>query len=474
MTKRGNVIVSGLLGSAFLLATSASAQSGAALFDSLCAGCHDDVNHPKDLVYNAAGNAAIIEAVVARGMAAGGSLADHANIAAYLDGVKPVVNMAPVPHDSPAIPVALRDIIVSGAQQHASWKIIANIVTVSPPTKGTVTYVVANGFGEPSYAEYKPFPGQSGTDAWTYQGTGPAGNTTVRTATVNIANADGTLSPAINANQHGLTGSWYEPATSGQGFEVEVFPELGGPGKGYTAVSWFTYDATAGGADHQRWYTASGDVLSGQASSALTLYRNTGGNFNAGPITSGQVVGSATLRFDSCTSGQLDYRFTDGSGRAGSIPLTRITQNVSCAAVNAPPFDADFVYSGNWYDPATSGQGITVEVNRPSGALFFAWYTYANNGAALDAAGQRWYTGYANYTAGARSIPVTLYETTGGVFDAATNPPPDTIAVGTGTLAFQDCANATLAFSFAGGSSTGKAGLINLVRVGPAPKGCTS
>ena len=28
----------------------------------------------------------------------------------------------------------------------------------------------------------------------------------------------------VDLNQHGLTGSWYEAATSGQGLEVEVFP----------------------------------------------------------------------------------------------------------------------------------------------------------------------------------------------------------------------------------------------------------
>ena len=32
------------------------------------------------------------------------------------------------------------------------------------------------------------------------------------------------LATILDLNQHGLTGSWYEPATSGQGVEVEVFP----------------------------------------------------------------------------------------------------------------------------------------------------------------------------------------------------------------------------------------------------------
>jgi hypothetical protein len=277
---------------------------------------------------------------------------------------------------------------------------------------------------------------------------------------------------AIEMNQHGLTGSWYEPATSGQGIEVEIFPDLNGPGKGYAQVSWFTYDTTVGGAERQRWYTLSGDVISGQGSAALTLYLNTGGNFNAGPVTAAQVIGTGTLRFDSCTSGQLDYSFSDGSGRSGSIPLTRLTQNMTCAASGTPPTNADFALSGNWYDPATSGQGITVEVNPASNVLFFAWYTYANNGGALGAAGQRWYTGQADYAAGARSIPLILYETIGGAFDAPTNPAPATVAVGTGTLAFQSCTSATLTFNFTGGSSSGKSGTINLARIGPVPKGC--
>jgi hypothetical protein len=57
-------------------------------------------------------------------------------------------------------------------------------------------------------------------------------------------------------NQHGLTGSWYEPATDGQGFEVEVYPDFVAAGTGSVFVSWFTYDTTAGGADRQPGQTA--------------------------------------------------------------------------------------------------------------------------------------------------------------------------------------------------------------------------
>ena len=127
-------------------------------------------------------------------------------------------------------------------------------------------------------------------------------------------------------------------------------------------MSWFTYDTVAGGADHQRWYTLSGPVMSGQPNAALTIYQNTGGNFNALPITTAQPVGTATLSFTRAPAVKLSYSFTDG--RMGNIPLTRLTQNVTCSTTTPYPTNADFALSGNWYDgAATSGQGFTVEVN---------------------------------------------------------------------------------------------------------------
>ena len=277
---------------------------------------------------------------------------------------------------------------------------------------------------------------------------------------------------AFDLDQHGLTGSWFDPATNGQGVEVEVYPDLS-PGSGFAQVSWFTFDTAAGLADRQRWYTVSGTVTSGQPSAALTIYRNTGGNFNALPMTTAQAVGTATLSFASCSSGQLAYNFTDGSGRTGNIPLTRLTQNVTCSTTTPFPTNTDFAHSGNWFAAATAGQGLTVEVNPTSGALFAAWYTYEPMGAAAGAAGQRWYTAQATFTAGMRSIPVTIFETTGGVFNTPL-PAVQTVAVGTGTLAFQSCTAATFSYHFTGGSSSGLSGTITLSRVGPVPPGCTS
>lgn len=285
-----------------------------------------------------------------------------------------------------------------------------------------------------------------------------------------VALAPPPASPDLD--QHGLTGSWFEPATDGQGFQIEVFPDLVAAGTGSVQMSWFTFDTSVGGEDHQRWYTLSGNMVSGQPTASLTIFRNTGGNFNAPPITNGVAVGTATLSFATCASGQLNYTFTDGSGRAGTIPLTRITQNVTCSTTSARPTNPDFTFSGNWYNAATSGQGFTVEVNPVNGSVFVPWYTYAPAGAGAGAAGQRWYTGSGAFAAGARTIPVVIRETTRGVFDTPTIPAPTSDVVGSGTLAFQSCSTATFSYNFTDGSSRGMSGIIPLTRIGPVPPGC--
>ena len=180
---------------------------------------------------------------------------------------------------------------------------------------------------------------------------------------------------------------------------------------------------------HGKWSCASGG-----RTASLAIYQNIGGNFNAAPATAAQQVGTGTLSFSSCDSGQFSYSFSDdGSGRSGVISLTRITPNVTCSTSSARPTNADFALSGNWYDPTTSGQGFFFELNPNSPVFYFAWYTYAINGQSLGAPGQRWYTGQTHYTQGARTLSMPIYQTTGGIFDTATPVSQSTVEVGTAT-----------------------------------------
>ena len=296
----------------------------------------------------------------------------------------------------------------------------------------------------------------------------------------NFAGASTTLAATpppvatLDLDQHGLTGSWFKAAESGQGIEVEFYPDLVGPGTALVSGAWFTFDMSpAGGADRQRWFVFNGNAARGATSIPITIGQTVGGNFAAPPATMATVVGSGTLAFSDCTNGALAYTLNDG--RNGTIAITRITPNVTCVTSGAAATNADFALSGNWYDPATSGQGFVFEVNPLAPpAVFFAWYTYSPNGQAAGAAGQRWYTGQGTFTPGSRTIALTLGETTGGVFDQATPATQETVAVGSATVTFTSCTTAQLAFNFTGGSSAGRAGTIDLSRVGPVPPGCTA
>ena len=278
---------------------------------------------------------------------------------------------------------------------------------------------------------------------------------------------------AFDLNRRGLTGSWYQPATNGQGVELEVYEDMVASGAGYLQGAWFTYDyKAAGGAASQRWYTFGGSVRTGQSSATVPLYQNVGGSFNALPASSAVQVGSAVLTAADCTHITMAYTFTDGSARSGTITLGRVTP-ATCSSGSTSASNADFGYSGNWFDSTTSGQGLVLDVNYGDSGPFIssAWYTYAPDGEALGEAGQRWYTGLGFYAPGAGTMPMDLYETTGGLFDKAA-PVPSKVSVGTSTLTFTSCSAATLSFNFTRGSSAGASGTINLSRVGPTPAGC--
>ena len=71
-----------------------------------------------------------------------------------------------------------------------------------------------------------------------------------------VSSLGGGVQAGLDINQHGLTGSWYEAATSGQGLEMEFFPDLVAPG---TADSWAIVKK------NPAFYRATGSVLEPRA-----------------------------------------------------------------------------------------------------------------------------------------------------------------------------------------------------------------
>lgn len=162
----------------------------------------------------------------------------------------------------------------------------------------------------------------------------PAALTTTTTA------AKASTAPlfAINA---GLTGPWFDPATAGQGFFLDVLSEPPA-----LSFAWFTYGlADAEEAPKQRWLVGVGGVV---GDTAITdLFLSEGGRFVAPPEPPAEVVGEVRFRFESCTRGVVEYRVLrsalgDRSARgadqiSGRIELQRLTPDRRCAALAAAP-----------------------------------------------------------------------------------------------------------------------------------------
>lgn len=145
-----------------------------------------------------------------------------------------------------------------------------------------------------------------------------------------MAAVSGEPSPGQPVN-FGMSGSWYSPETSGQGFAIEVSAAQEPP---HLVMYWYTYSATAGGPEASRWYVVQGAYEPGQASVPMTVYQTTGGRLNRpDPATVTEVVGDAEIVFSDCSTASFSYSITPvgaESTREGEIDLVRLTPDVAC------------------------------------------------------------------------------------------------------------------------------------------------
>jgi hypothetical protein len=196
-------------------------------------------------------------------------------------------------------------------------------VVVPAEVPSAISGVVDNGFlNEPTPFDPNAAFTLSFAPSWPYL------NSNVANILDIPAYAGGSAPTGVNLNQQGLTGTWDNPATGGQGILIEVAPDFYGAGTGLLFAGWYTYDATS--ANGQRWYTLQGQVSSPSTIATIPIYLTQGGSFNAAGGTTTNAVGQATLTFSDCNHGVLTYTFTDGSRRSGTIPLTRLLPNSTC------------------------------------------------------------------------------------------------------------------------------------------------
>ena len=117
--------------------------------------------------------------------------------------------------------------------------------------------------------------------------------------------------------------------------------------------------------------------------------------------------------------------------------------------------------NGAWFNPATSGQGILVDVLPEVQMVFLAWFTFdlqrpaSGNGPMIGDDGHRWLTAYGTYEAGDSSITLSIENTTGGVSDSADPPVSQDSNYGTIELGFTDCLNGTMTYNIPAGPVSG-------------------
>jgi len=202
-----------------------------------------------------------------------------------------------------------------------------------------------------------------------------------------------------------ITGSWFNPATDGQGFSIEVVPA-----GDVLAAYWFTYSVDGSA---QMWLQGAGAIDVDVAQ--VPLQELTGGKF-VDPMPPTRIDwGTVTVRFFSDSSGEAIYE-SPVDGVNGVIPIQRGTPPIACIEADAPPAETiDARFTGSWYDPTNNGQGLSLEVIPERSILVVYWFTYT-----VDGPAQMWLQGAGPITGD--TATVELARPIGGQFDDEREP----------------------------------------------------
>jgi hypothetical protein len=134
----------------------------------------------------------------------------------------------------------------------------------------------------------------------------------------------------------GLNDAWFYQVTNGQGFFINVFPDIG-----YVSLSWFTYeterppgDVTAHlGEPGHRWLLALGTYSGNQAVMDVSI--TSGGVFDTPTEVEEVNDGTIILTFTDCENGTIEYDITS-INRQGTVPIRRVVgDNIAlCETLN--------------------------------------------------------------------------------------------------------------------------------------------
>lgn len=164
-----------------------------------------------------------------------------------------------------------------------------------------------------------------------------------------------------------LSGSWFNPDRSGEGWVIEVLDSE------RALVYWFTYPP-AGAPGRQQWLIGVGRIEDGRLTAEL-LDPSRGRPFGEpGPREPLHDWGTVRFTFSGPNAGMMRWAGPEGYS-AGQLPVTRLA---------GPPADAEASVampgiSGSWYDPDWDGEGWHV-MRLGDGQVLVHWFTFDGQG----------------------------------------------------------------------------------------------
>jgi len=138
----------------------------------------------------------------------------------------------------------------------------------------------------------------------------------------------------------GVDGAWENPAIDGQGM---VFDVVNSATQQVVSGAWFTFDLNAPpddeldgfGSSQHRWFTLLGEFTGNTAT--MDIRFASGGIFNDGQeVNRADPVGTATVTFFDCFSGQFSFEFFGEDQPADTFAIQRITPAPICEMLTMP------------------------------------------------------------------------------------------------------------------------------------------
>jgi lysophospholipase L1-like esterase len=136
--------------------------------------------------------------------------------------------------------------------------------------------------------------------------------------------------------------------------------------------------------------------------------------------------------------------------------------------LNGDSFQINPGLNDAWFDPATNGQGFFIIVFESIPLVMLSWFTYDTERppqdvtAILGEPGHRWITAQGGFVGSTADL--TIYKSSGGVFDSsvpAVGPPED---IGSMTVTFTDCNSGVVNYDI---PSLGLSGSVPIQRLAP-------